>query len=506
MGAVGLANNVLIEFPAMKVARRPSATPSHNPPGPASPGGSEITLIAPQQRLRDPSLSTLQSLQDPPQAAIYEPAMEHDSFGQTQGAAHVHAALVQYLTGWFGFPTLKTWDFDVPAKLLIVDEIHLPTLLARRPDYFERLSLQSIIIMCANPARQAVLSRDIKSNHVELISKPFGPYKLARTICRALEKAAMPPTAEELRHQRKHGGGPSTPGSTRSTMSSSTTSSNRTRRRQAKAESQGHSHVEPSMSPTRITPASGGRTHFKETALRSEPHVHEIKAGADGGFPFPTDDVRPTRSTPPPQLPKDDPSPAIDQPRHLVPSSASEAMPLESRPKINQSQSNRDETSTTKDKINLWDKQPGTQSRKPHLLLVDDNRLNLQLLHTYISKRGYDGALARTAEDGQQALEIYQEFMPDIIFMDLSMPVMDGFESTREIRAFEARRRADAHRNTPTNEDGLGTFKPAVIIALTGNAKSSDQTEAFNAGIDMYMTKPVSFKEIGRLLENWRDT
>lgn len=493
---------MLIEWIAMRKARRARASPLHTPMGATSPGGSEIILIAPQQRLRDPSVPTLQALQSPPQAAIYQPAMEHDSFGQTQGAAHVHATLVQYLTGWFGFPTLQIWDFEFPAKLLIVDDIHLPNLLAQRPDYFARLSLQSIIILCANTAREAVLSQDIKSNHVELVSKPFGPYKLARAICRALGKAAMAPTAEELRYKRRQSG-VTTPGST--TVSSSTVSSSRKTRHRAKAKSQGENHVEPQMSPTGVTPASGGETHFEETAVCSEGHGHEVKASSDGGFPFPTDNVHGRRSSPP-RLPRDDPSTATEHPSHLLPAAARKLIPLESRSSVTQSQSERVENSTTKDKINLWDKQPGTQPRKPRLLLVDDNRLNLQLLHTYISKKGYDGAVARTAEDGQQALEIYKEFMPDIIFMDLSMPLMDGFESTREIRAFEAERRADAYRITAMNEDGLRTYKPTFIIALTGNAKGSDQTEAFNCGMDMYMTKPVSFKQIGILLENWRDT
>jgi len=72
---------------------------------PTTPGGSEITLIARrQQRLRDPNISTLQNLQDPPHAALYVPTLEHSNFSQTQGAHHVYAALVQYLTNWFRYP------------------------------------------------------------------------------------------------------------------------------------------------------------------------------------------------------------------------------------------------------------------------------------------------------------------------------------------------------------------------------------------------------------------
>jgi CheY-like chemotaxis protein len=67
------------------------------------------------------------------------------------------------------------------------------------------------------------------------------------------------------------------------------------------------------------------------------------------------------------------------------------------------------------------------------------------------------------------------------------MPVMDGFEATRLIRSFEANNK----------------HKPAMIIALTGLANGRDQAEGFSSGCDIYMTKPVSFKELGRLLQNW---
>ena len=74
------------------------------------------------------------------------------------------------------------------------------------------------------------------------------------------------------------------------------------------------------------------------------------------------------------------------------------------------------------------------------------------------------------------------------------MPVMNGIESTRAIRELEQSRDADDHSEKA---------KPAMIIALTGLASSRDQGEAFTAGVDLYMTKPVSFKEVGRLLDNW---
>ena len=125
----------------------------------------------------------------------------------------------------------------------------------------------------------------------------------------------------------------------------------------------------------------------------------------------------------------------------------------------------------------------------PRVLLVDDNKINLRLLETFLKmKRKY--SRIEQAEDGQQAVDAVREAQEpfDIVFMDISMPVLDGFEATRAIREFE---------------DGNRTGPGAMIIALTGLASARDQSEVFNCGCDIYMTKPVSFKEVGKLLNNW---
>ncbi|KAH8600571.1 hypothetical protein B0O99DRAFT_649305 [Bisporella sp. PMI_857] len=146
---------------------------------------------------------------------------------------------------------------------------------------------------------------------------------------------------------------------------------------------------------------------------------------------------------------------------------------------------------------------PKPELHSPRLLLVDDNKINLTLLRTYMRKRKYD--TVDEAENGLEAVTKFAELREgyDIIFMDISMPVLDGFGATRQIRAIE---RARAKAISSTQQSSLtmeGGKAPALVIALTGLASSRDQNEAFTSGIDLFLTKPVAFKEVGKLLDNW---
>ncbi|KAJ5594334.1 uncharacterized protein N7459_000542 [Penicillium hispanicum] len=126
--------------------------------------------------------------------------------------------------------------------------------------------------------------------------------------------------------------------------------------------------------------------------------------------------------------------------------------------------------------------------RPARVLVVDDNRINLNLMMTFLKKRRLADLAA--AENGKLAVDSVEQMQSgyDIIFMDISMPVMNGFEATRAIRSLERER------------DGCG---PAIIIALTGLSSSRDESEALASGVDLFLTKPVSFREVSRLLDEW---
>lgn len=492
----------------------------------------------PAMRTRDASVSALLNLENPPQVAIYEPALEFDSFGQTQGAVSVHNALMQYLTQWYRFPALKTWDFDMPAKILVVDEIHLPTLLAQRPDYLETVSLQSIIVLCASPSRQAILAQDIQSSQVEPICKPFGPFKLARAICRALERAAKAPTMGQYSEVL----------STPSSVSSGALSS-RSRRRISidydDVSSIDHRARSPPPSPPeRQRPSL--QQHNPALLTSAHKPLKGVIRGSDRGYPFPdTHDnaTPPTKTSTEPPLPSTQAREAridrtsypdgkqnVDSLEHVQAASSASQKTLElmqkaaNAPAVGGNARASETVSSTTGSTSPWNVPSFPQTRKPVVLLVDDNQLNLDLLQTYVTRKGYGAEIIKTAADGQEAVDAFNRYDPDIVFMDLSMPVMNGHEATRTIRQIESDRRASseqvptlnslqaqsdsldpATQITPDPDGCTKSKKPALVVALTGNAKGSDQTEAFDSGVDIYMTKPVSFKQVGKLLENWRE-
>ena len=109
------------------------------------------------------------------------------------------------------------------------------------------------------------------------------------------------------------------------------------------------------------------------------------------------------------------------------------------------------------------------------ILLVEDNEMNRDMLSRRLIRKGHDVSMA---VDGQEGVDMATSEVPDIILMDMSLPVIDGWEATRQIKA---------------NADTAAI----PVIALTAHAMASDREKALEAGCDDYDTKPV---ELPRLL------
>jgi CheY-like chemotaxis protein len=112
----------------------------------------------------------------------------------------------------------------------------------------------------------------------------------------------------------------------------------------------------------------------------------------------------------------------------------------------------------------------------PRILLVEDNEMNRDMLARRLTRKGYDVVVA---EDGAKGLAAASAEQPDLILMDMSLPVLDGWEATRRLKA------------APETER-------IPVIALTAHAMATDKEKAIEAGCDDYDTKPI---DLPRLLE-----
>tara|TARA_B100001989_G_scaffold96950_1_gene67650 strand:- start:538 stop:903 length:366 start_codon:yes stop_codon:yes gene_type:complete len=108
------------------------------------------------------------------------------------------------------------------------------------------------------------------------------------------------------------------------------------------------------------------------------------------------------------------------------------------------------------------------------ILIVEDNELNRDMLSRRLMRKGFEVVMA---EDGQKGVDMSISENPDLILMDLSLPIMDGWEATSTIKNAEE-------------------TKEIPIIVLTAHAMAGDREKALEAGADEYDTKPIEFKRL----------
>ncbi len=110
----------------------------------------------------------------------------------------------------------------------------------------------------------------------------------------------------------------------------------------------------------------------------------------------------------------------------------------------------------------------------PKILLVEDNEMNRNMLSRRLIRHGYEVVMA---VDGQQGTEMAISERPDLILMDMSLPVMNGWEATRQVKGNEVTRQIP-------------------VIALTAHAMAGDREKAMDVGCDHYDTKPVEWPRL----------
>lgn len=136
------------------------------------------------------------------------------------------------------------------------------------------------------------------------------------------------------------------------------------------------------------------------------------------------------------------------------------------------------------------------ETEDPILLIVDDNPVNLRLLKMFAKKAGYPHICSA---DGKLALDAYCSAhetsllprepgsvgIPNVILMDINMPVMDGYESTQHIRRYE-------HKHN---------LSPAMIIAVSALQSEAAHAEAFGSGVNVFLSKPVKLKQLAKIIQ-----
>ncbi|KAJ5610325.1 hypothetical protein N7510_007044 [Penicillium lagena] len=314
------------------------------------------------------------------------------------------------------------------------DNEHIDVLFAKESDLYKegfqrlRTTLPRLLIFRndADSSSDTRMQWSHLADSLAILRRPCGPQKLARGILNCLDSEPASPTLRSLAP------GPAFVVPERPKLSGSALPTGR-------STSPSSRNLEPTAAES-FNPMPGSRTCFMYSA------EHDVFGQS--------------RDT--------------ESPRHIIPGSAASSTHT---PSYTPSSSGSA----------LVGSSSGTQSR-PRVLLVDDNDINLRLIATFMKRRKVTEV--DTAQNGREAVDFAERMLTgyDLIFMDMSMPVMDGFEATRAIRAIERDR------------DGC---VPAKIIAFTGLSSLRDESHALEAGVDLFLTKPVSLKELSRLIDEW---
>ncbi|OKL63186.1 hypothetical protein UA08_01887 [Talaromyces atroroseus] len=337
------------------------------------------------------------------------------------------SVLARYVTKWCGL-TLVPWPASDSVDLVLAIDKDVNEELKVR----QNIKARAMVVVCSNTVDYDTYRSAWSklTSAVEFLYRPCGPYKLARSLLRCFRGSAGLPPSQHASVQYSR-----LVDRTRLTIS------------EANVDNTGHN---------------------VQQDKNSKPLLAQIRSGSESQIGFPPPDVL---------------SPTGEEPHKIQDEGIAGRRSAPTVPTLSHEKGDTAVSLSEVQEISLSPAVP------VNVLVVDDNHINLRLLLTFLSRRNI--ANLDSAENGKMAVEAVEKRSEgyDIIFMDISMPVMNGFEATRAIRSLENER--DERR-------------PATIIALTGLSSARDETEAMTSGVDLFLTKPVSLKEVSRLLDEWQ--
>jgi signal transduction histidine kinase/CheY-like chemotaxis protein len=474
---LGVGTTVTVKLPMTKST--PTCTENGPAPNP-SYSGSDI------ERVKSESISLLNARTNKT-IALYCNMKEEVTDHQSTTCLRMKRSLETYLEDWYGFEVQK-WSEGTVTDIVVCEEIDLHSFVLAAPEIFASGCRTMVLVLCNTASAQGIQSTLAHCGNIEELRYPLGPYKFARALNICFERLASGSTSTCA----------AKPLATTSTMISIEKPLDENIRAVE------HMTILNTQSqPCEIAIIETDTYAFREDSVNAQMVLSRANSTTSHGSNGHAENGDGTSLVPIIALQNGDCIPSkldsvISTPTESLQSVAQPANSANPEtgffPKVDAS-------------VEIQCKSPtevvatsSSSPRAPRMLLVEDNHINLKLLQVFMKKRKYTAVTK--AEDGLQAVEAYQTALnstpsepPDIILMDISMPIMDGFEATRRIRGIELQHNSSLSANeTPQN---------CLIIALTGLASDRDQKEAFRSGVDLYITKPVSFAKVSKLLDNW---
>jgi CheY-like chemotaxis protein len=392
---LGLGTEVTVQFP-MTLSSASSSTVT---------SGSTPSSAGSIERVKDDSLSLVQQKVRGRRALIFPPEPQ---ITLSRSTKMIRDTTKRYLTGWFGLEVVESWSPAAFPDVIITDEGDFEDLVKALPGPLDKPGGPIIVVLCSASSRRFE-QKFPKSSNLEAVSYPFGPYKLAKCIRLCLDKIERISIAETEAETQASG-----------TVDEQDQDDSSVEEVIMNVERMTMTNPDPGIPDVNVIRSGEVMAHEDSVhaGLLGESSQLTTSSGGSSSqekneYPFPLDQLQDGTISPSNLKLGESERPSLASRRTLSPSSKQPAVDLPTATPT----SSKGAITISPDVI-----QESEKKRIPRLLLVDDNRVNLRLLQTFMKKRSYTDVFS--AEDGHQAVSVFEELLnagkpPEIIFMDI---------------------------------------------------------------------------------------